>query len=502
MVVISREDTVDLSPIGRLCWLQPPENQEMSEISRPGDLSSAMPDGVDALMSRDVWAPPRNDNSILIAQERAPRTQSEATSAGQGATSDGHAYEAALAGTAQDAPSAGRANEATIAGTANELSESRFDDLSYRMMDEFGIKIERGDGRMTYHYVDSNRVLYSTVDGLAGIDQARDHFKAETSRLKKEIEGKYAVSFSSGSDTIHQTESSDKCLSKPGKLVTAREPRLVELAAIDAALAHWVPVNPADNRPFKFYFLNDSLSSKLGGSAHYIDNDGAGNRAIAVDVGASNGAAPLYSDEGFTSLESLFDHELAHASQHNLGAGGFGSRAQYAKKLGWTSYFDKTTDSTRWILKGKDDRYYSSVHGCGFVFSWTRVNRNGVPIDANHKVLPRSSAETVSTEGVAQQASVKPISDYFYQPNEESADALMYFRLNAATRSQLLRTSPKLYKVIKQMDQKELDILAPPKLGKAHQLIRQFDGTAVPFNSGVQKKIESEEREAAGPEHR
>ncbi len=72
---------------------------------------------------------------------------------------------------------------------------------------------------------------------------------------------------------------------------------------------------------------------------------------------------------------------------------------------------------------------------------------------------------------------VKPITRYFDNPSEMTAEALTDYRMNASSRENLRQQSPKLYEAAKNLDQLELDTMH----GKGKK-VRLADGTVSDAN--------------------
>ncbi len=358
----------------------------------------------------------------------------------------------------------------------------QFDDLNYQCMRRFGVKMFAQGDQIVYRYVDEDtaEVLRSTNDEK-GLNSAKAALEQFAKTIRAELESKYGVLFSDANDTFPQEVAASECQKQAGKNIPCREPRLSELAGIGAGLKDSLPSNRgAHGKAVKFYFLLDNLLANSVVAAHYLEDDGHGHNAVMFDYDSLQGRAPTRKENDWgSSMEDIVTHELAHGTQHNLAMGGNGQAAKYASSIGWTPYFDKTSQAQGWLLEGSQHELFSTGNACK-TRSWTYVNKLGQPLDGPRgRVVDPSKAPHLDESFVASHARIKPASEYFTQPNEEHAEALKLFRLSAETRSALHESTPALYKVVKQSDQEEIDRVYGLTALRHSKLVRDLSGNLV-----------------------
>jgi hypothetical protein len=267
-------------------------------------------------------------------------------------------------------------------------------------------------------------VLFTFEPGAEGLKEADKRLEKLSSEQQQMLEEKYHVRFSKAGDD------------------NARSPRLNELYGIEAALQKSQPANmSADgNAGVKFHFLQQSLNAGDEKLAEYIARDKDGLPSVYIHPTASIGILISERDvarfgipDAESSQEYLLTTELARHSLDRLGMTNDTMQASgLANQLGWT----KSTDG-KW--------------------SFT-------------------------------QGDIAPATKYISSPEEELTDAIALFRVNEKERAALLATSPKLYAIVKEIDQKDLNLAYGGTAAKP-RILRALDGTPVSNTEETARQI-------------
>ncbi len=279
--------------------------------------------------------------------------------------------------------------------------------------------------------------------------------------------------------------------------VPVRAPKLGELFILEYALQHSKPSQlmglSKRSAGVNIYFLNQK---------HYM---------AASEWGFDSKGKPsifLEAREGITfghSLEENLMHQLSHNSEYRMGWNPFESwKWPMASKLGWV--FAGEPMITDYGLNGNFTRLKNtpsgwlikSIEGPDYLYKqsgpamWTRCDLNMRPLDFFGKPVADSLARKLSSEKIRQFALIAPVSADFPTPPEVFADALAMFRADKDARAELFQESPILYKIVRDQDQKELDVT----YGKGLK-VRSVDGTVCDPSPEVLKEIQELEKGTA-----
>ncbi|MBY0359313.1 MAG: hypothetical protein K2W82_15030 [Candidatus Obscuribacterales bacterium] len=274
----------------------------------------------------------------------------------------------------------------------------------------------------------------------------------------------FSVTFSAKGENVEkQWIQKPDCTWERGPMIKARSPQLVELAGIEAALYRAQPSqNNSDGTQTKFYFLEDNYHKNERILAFYVHSDKNGHGAVYYEPGANLGVPATEKDiersdqtkfSNNESIEALTLHELSHSHQDRMGWDS-GKMAGIAKEFGWSSFYDKTENETKYLLRGKKGEFYryGSDH-CKDKEAWVCCDKDGKPLDASGKVAGSfKTAKQFTYDQVRDLAEVRPLTWYFPNPKEMFAEGMMFYRSNEERRAQLLRESPTLYAAVKKQD--------------------------------------------------
>lgn len=327
----------------------------------------------------------------------------------------------------------------------------------------FGVtstEVVRPDGtRVRRYYVEGEngqktQVLDTTSDDPKEIERQLTQWREAKI---KEIEAKYNLQISRDGQT-------DRLQGKDADL---RAPRIDELLALEQAAMRSQPsARSANGKPVRVEFtVRPSTPYDAYVPGRVSDDE---QERIVFE--------PL--SRTFKGFKDTAMHEFAHIGQHNMRQRDAAALDTAFEAMGYRRV--KTDDGAmQWQLKGKDGNYYTeNPNGTG----WTRVDEKGRPLKTDGKPasgFKDKDAVTISSTEIQERAVVRPASWYFTNPVENQAEGLWLFRGGEQDRTRLFTTSPELYKIIKEYDQKEID--ADPRYGKnsdgTAKFIRLPDGT-------------------------
>lgn len=158
----------------------------------------------------------------------------------------------------------------------------------------------------------------------------------------------------------------------------------------------------------------------------------------------------------------LFTHEIAHHGQqrHKL----LNDLAQIVSPLGWKEVM-LTNGSTVWTIEADGGHRYWFDKPSGL---WHRLKMSEGGLPARSQDNPH-----LCSADMRKRALVRPISDYLDTPVEMVTEGTTEFRMGAEEREKLLRKSPILYRVVKDLDQREI---ACSRRKQNRTCIRNIDG--------------------------
>jgi hypothetical protein len=313
----------------------------------------------------------------------------------------------------------------------------------------------------------------ATAEGLTAGAAAIDAAIGE--KIKELAQVPYFAAVAGENELVEKQKSLDKhgVASETEVMILARQARLGELYGIEAALARSNPSYLARGKStgIKFYFLKDALYKEESHFA-YFTTDKDGRAAIYITAGTTDklqpteldapvwAAARRFNQDGtfFDTVESLIMHELAHNHQARMGwndaatTDGQSVRARMTEATGFASYTDSTTQQTVYLIKTKGDQYFrlDSRSTPESQKRWFRSDKNGQFLDATGAAVDNQEIESIAV--------IRPSSHYFDTPDEIFAEALKALRMGGAARQSLITLSPKLYALVKEEDQKEINL--------------------------------------------
>lgn len=342
------------------------------------------------------------------------------------------------------------------------------------------ILLENGSFQYSIYAGGEKNVLFSTpatAQGLADAPQLLNN--AVDAKIDQLNKSPLKASFSQENEFVEKQHSYDQDHQPIDTDVTilARRPMLHELYGVEAALKHSAPsfMGPGDKTGIKFYFLKEKLYKGDNAAAYYVMSDKDKRASVMINPGAldklwiTEADAPswaanvrfrLANPVFWDSIESLLMHELAHNHQSRMGWDTDSAKLKsMADKTGFVileipgkvrRYFIK--------VKGGDGQELFAIDDAAKSKTWYRVDAQGQPLDAAGLAVPLEKAKRLSNDEVRKNAIVTPATDYFDTPLEIFADAMKMFRLGGDARLALLSRSPALYDLIKEEDQKEINL--------------------------------------------
>lgn len=375
-------------------------------------------------------------------------------------------------------------------GTRSDASDNSPDKINNKILTDFaktnGLDIKTNpDGKQEYSLkYNGEKITIGTVENTRdGFREINKSLKEFTRVKEAELESKYGIKFAHPGDPKPR-QMPEENSKRAGKELEVRDPKLREVLGIEAALEKANPSHASMERgkPLTFYFLKDqSYAPKYKGTAAF-DNNVNGSPAVIVDPNSLDRAPITEKDRTDTakrpheSIESLFIHELGHHTEDKVLNSAKDKAAVY-KQMGWEKIPGSPGGQNDWMIKGKDGRGY--------------IPGSGDPTEPWERIDHRGRVTKVPSDRVARLAQVKPATDYFEGPHEMLAEGLTMLRLGDNHRAQLQNKDKRLYRTMKEVDQKEID----QTHGKG-KFIRSYEGKLVPRNADTEKALrEREEKE-------
>lgn len=365
---------------------------------------------------------------------------------------------------------------------------------------KYGVQIEEGAGaggarvnRLSVDIGDGKRLDIGTATSENPRDIERQ-LKTWQENKMKELEREFPVKISRDGDTekifdytpgkgglstladglLDITGIKDAPDNPFGERVALKTPRVDQLVGLEMGLrTSAASVRTADNLGTKVLFpIEDTREQAL---AYYMGKDGKRDN-IVFDP----------SNDGVVGTRGVAIHEWFHNSQYVASTEDKQSLDKFYSDMGFRLV------EGRWQIKDKEGNYYAQSSEQGVFGDWTRVDDKNRPLKADGSLAASwrdVGASRLSNGEMRERASVRPSSDYFPDPGEESADAIRCLRDTQASRQQLLEADRNLYNAAKTYDQRELD--RSPRFGKnpdgTSKFIRLPD-TSIVLNNAANRK--------------
>lgn len=334
-------------------------------------------------------------------------------------------------------------------------------------------------------YDGKDKVLATTDATTKGLEEAEKKMTDLVLEKMKELEKTFNVKFSKeGDDVVKQWVEKADCSWERGVMVKARNPNMIEIYGIQAALYRCQPSDIAVNKNgVKFHFLETNYYKDQPVLAYFTSADKDGNPSVFFEPGANKKKPATERDSArfgrdhLFSVEALTTHELSHNHQAKTGWYTPAEKEKLAKSIGWMPVVDKD-GATDFIMKGKSGEYYRyGKDHCKDSKVWVKCDSNGDPLDEKGaKAGSYKAAKHLKRTDVSESALVKPLTYYFPSPLEMYAEGLMLYRLGGKDREQLLKESPALHEAAKKGDQVEIDARYGSNESGAARYIRGADG--------------------------
>ena len=315
--------------------------------------------------------------------------------------------------------------------------------------------------------LDTTRDLESQINALieTKLDQMEKQYNVHFSRAGEEV-----------TKPFHTHADGSKTFVEGAHILTARQPSLDEIHGIENALQVSKPT--LDGPTLQVCFLSE-----------YIRPGGAKDAEYFTEMNGKPAIAFYSANSVVTHPRRLALHELAHHSQyksgllneaHNL------NETELSSDLGWKK--SRGTDRD-WLLEGIGTDFYKF----GGDDTWILCNSEGQATDEQGQPVEHQDEVILSSKRVRERAMFVPPTEYFNNAVEEHAEALTCFRRSVAEREELYRSSPRLYNVAKELDQREIDQYARRHFGN-DGAIRLPDGRIERKSAETELAVASFER--------
>ena len=349
-------------------------------------------------------------------------------------------------------------------------------------------------------YDGKDKILATTDATTKGLEEADKKLTEQVLEKMKELEKTFSVTFSkAGDDVVKQWIEKADCSWERGEMIKARNPNMIEIHGIQAALYRCQPSDITVNKTgVKFHFLETNYYKDQPVLAYFTSADKDGNPSVFFEPGANKSKPATERDSArfkrdhLMSVEALTTHELSHNHQAKTGWYTPAEKEKLAKSIGWVPIIDKN-GATDYIMKGKSGEFfrYGKDH-CKDSKVWVKCDSNGDPLDdKGEKAGSFKAAKQLKRTDVSENALVKPLTYYFPSPLEMYAEGLMMYRLGGKDREQLLKESPALHEAAKKGDQVEIDARYGSDSGGAARYIRNADGM-LKENTEAERKLVKE----------
>lgn len=338
-------------------------------------------------------------------------------------------------------------------------------------------------------------------------DKARTEHEFVEKKLA-ELHKKYGVDFSKKGETVK--------LNDPPGIATCREPNPRELKAIEEALKKNPSgiYEPVGSPGVKFYFLERDVNPNL----YAFFDTAEGRNAIFIQPAleklkyATNKEAPVASP----TIEAIIAHELEHnatAVEGNVIRGHASSvprelgdnkalaerpldakLARDYEQLGWTRMKFGTREV--WAMQGNDGLLYVPVPTDDGEHGWVPIDKQGNFLNEDGKPIKNAvEVEAYDDSRMRAKAKVRPITNYFLNPEEMLAEGMAYYH-SQEKRAWLVNHNPEIYEICKRIDQERVNRRYGMSPTGQPSYVRDITGEIVVNNSANQAKIRSFEENA------
>ena len=224
----------------------------------------------------------------------------------------------------------------------------------------------------------------------------------------------------------------------PVNKTTARAPHYFELVALEQALKKSVPQQTRTHGQLEFRFI-DGIAEPRASAFHQIRPPEA--PIIVTQAGSTDKG---YSKDNPDSLEGDYLHELGHNAAYNLKLlfpkAGQLSDAKLAHDLGWI-YKTIPHGPTIELLQANNGLYFSSGQD-HFTFQKFTDNsdlsmHSQTHSDSQSHIRTINNSGTIPSSALRNQLFVKPITSYYFTPQEMLAEGIKYYRYSNTSRAQL-----------------------------------------------------------------
>ncbi|MFA6211540.1 MAG: hypothetical protein WCT03_13260 [Candidatus Obscuribacterales bacterium] len=380
--------------------------------------------------------------------------------------------------------------------------------------ERFGLKVRtlNGTSQAFYRAGGKDNIVISRDASSTG--EATEQPKVDVRELLqaeiRQVEDTYKVRFAQPGELVEKqiTVGSD-CKTILGEPIFAKQPTFSDVFAMRTALEHSSPSQlTSDGKSgIKAYFLDKNLySASVYGDkpalAAYISEDK--NKQIAMYITPEGQKLPPTTLDALDSpdrtLDFTIEHELTHNSQRNQWPNYPFLPDKLPEAMGWKA-FNRIENGAKVVfeaysLKGKSgESFTNSPISCGENTAW--LGRKGQKyITADEAGTEnRGEAKHFSNDEVAANAVVKPATYYFPNPREMFSEGLTSFRHSAESRRRLLDASPKLYEVVENYDNAEIDKFYGGSESGERKFVRSLSGAVVPRNSPAGAEVDAFEKQ-------
>lgn len=348
----------------------------------------------------------------------------------------------------------------------------------------FGLQLTKmGSGDCKFSIPINNEEVYSLICSSDQPSLTKAWCELKNLHAQRELSLQQKFHIKIGHDGDLTTGEGYSPRSRKTWLVEVRSPKLNELFALEYALSHSAPSHLV------------STSTNCAG-VHVCFLKSRRSFVVIAEWGFDRDNQPtIFLEPGYDKTpkgqhpELVMIHELAHNSQVRMGMDCYKPESwRLAEKLGWIPYEDRESREKGWLICSSESPQHF-YRRAAFSSKWIRCNRSGEPLSREgYTVHRKSEPHYLTAQEMSEIALIRPATNYFSNPMEMFAEALMLFRADRVHRNYLLSVSPQLYQIIKEYDEFEI------ASSGGSNLIRNLDGLLVADASQIRSEISQFER--------
>ena len=367
--------------------------------------------------------------------------------------------------------------------------------------ERFGVRVRQDEDGYEFYFRAGGKdnVVLETPESNAALRGAGLRLENLASEKIETLEKDYGVTFMNpGVTEIRVNKPGDEGFYRTGDFARSMKPNYPQIFALEEALKRSTP----SQKGVKFSFLDRRTELPSYGdkpTLGFYQADRGGAPCFYVTPAGAKLAPTLFDNPEVPrrSLQWCIMHELTHNSQKNMW-GNTIAPDSISYKMGWRDYGGKLHGGRSLSFMGNGGELFG--HGSDSFDQptmWFARNFRGEPVNSRGKSVSKiSDAQHFTNEEVMEKAMVPPFTYYFKNPTEMLSEGLTAFRHGGTVRKELLDDSPRLYQVVKNYDQEEIDKYFGTDLHDRSKFVRDISGEVILTDPNVIARIREFENRA------